>query len=69
MLKVFLDASPEDERARRRPRKPPDAVARRDRIDSTRTASPLEIAAGTPGSLDTTGRTVDEIVEEVISWL
>ena len=43
-------------------------MARRDRIDRTRTTSPLEIAEGAR-VLDTTGRSVDEIVEEVISWL
>jgi CMP/dCMP kinase len=66
-LKVFLTAS-EDERARRRAEEAPEALARRDRIDRTRTASPLEIAEGAR-VLDTTGRSVDEIVEEVVSWL
>jgi CMP/dCMP kinase len=66
-LKVYLTAS-EDERARRRAEEAPEAMARRDRIDRTRTASPLEIADGAR-VLDTTGRSVDEIVEEVVSWL
>ncbi|MGA8723524.1 MAG: (d)CMP kinase [Acidimicrobiales bacterium] len=66
-LKVFLTAS-EDERARRRAEEGSEAMARRDRIDRTRTTSPLEIAEGAR-VLDTTGRSVDEIVEEVISWL
>ena len=66
-LKVFLTAS-EDERARRRSEEAPDAMARRDRIDRTRRASPLEIADGAR-VLDTTGRSVDEIVEEVVAWL
>lgn len=66
-LKVFLTAS-DDERARRRAEEGSEAMARRDRIDRTRTTSPLEIAEGAR-VLDTTGRSVDEIVEEVISWL
>jgi cytidylate kinase len=66
-LKVFLTASA-DERARRRAEEAPEAMARRDRIDRTRTTSPLEIAEGAR-VVDTTGRSVDEIVEEVISWL
>ncbi len=66
-LKVFLTAS-EDERARRRADEAPEAMARRDRIDRSRTASPLEIAEGAQ-VVDTTDRLVDEIVEEVVAWL
>ncbi len=66
-LKVFLTAS-DDERARRRADEDPEAMAKRDRIDRTRSASPLEIAEGAH-VLDTTGRSVDEIVEEVVAWL
>jgi len=43
-------------------------VARRDRIDSTRHASPLREAPDAH-RLDTTGRTVEQVVEEVLSWL
>ena len=43
-------------------------VARRDRIDSTRAASPLA-RADDAHLLDTTGRTVQDVVEEVLSWL
>ncbi len=66
-LKVFLTASPE-ERARRRNDEDPAGVARRDRLDSTRKASPLREA---PGShmLDTTGHTIEQVVEEVLAWL
>ena len=66
-VKVYLDASPE-ERARRRHDETAAGVARRDRIDSTRAASPLKLA---PDShhLDTTGRSVQQVVEEVLSWL
>lgn len=67
VLKVYLTASPE-ERTRRRHDEPPEGVARRDRIDSTRDASPLREAADAH-RLDTTGRTVQDVVEEVLSWL
>ena len=66
-VKVYLTASPE-ERARRRDDEAPEGVARRDRIDSTREASPLREAADAH-RLDTTGRTVQDVVEEVLSWL
>ena len=66
-LKVYLTASPE-ERARRRNDEAPEGVARRDRIDSTRDASPLR-EADDAHRLDTTGRTVQDVVEEVMSWL
>jgi cytidylate kinase len=66
-LKVYLTASPE-ERARRRHDEAPEGVARRDRIDSTRDASPLRQAEDAH-HLDTTGRTVQDVVEEVLSWL
>ena len=66
-VKVYLTASPE-ERARRRDDEAPEGVARRDRIDSTRDASPLR-QAHDAHHLDTTGRTVQDVVEEVLSWL
>ena len=66
-LKVYLTASPE-ERARRRDDEAPEGVARRDRIDSTREASPLREAEDAH-RLDTTGRSVQDVVEEVLSWL
>jgi len=76
-VKIYLDASPE-ERARRRAADPahsggPTAVAdvatllrTRDEIDRTRTASPL-YAAKDAVIIDTTGKSVDEVVREVIS--
>jgi 3-phosphoshikimate 1-carboxyvinyltransferase len=67
VVKVYLTASPE-ERARRRNDEAPEGVARRDRIDSTRQASPLREAPDAH-RLDTTGRTVQDVVEEVLSWL
>jgi cytidylate kinase len=78
-VKIFLDASPE-ERARRRATDPAHAsgrgttaiqevataLAERDRIDSTRTASPLKIADDAV-KIDTTAMSVDEAVEEVMA--
>jgi cytidylate kinase len=66
-LKVYLTASPE-ERARRRHDEAPEGVARRDRLDSTREASPLR-EADDALLLDTTERSVQDVVEEVLSWL
>ena len=66
-VKVYLTASPE-ERARRRNDEAPEGVARRDRIDSTRDASPLREGEDAH-RLDTTGRSVQDVVEEVLSWL
>jgi CMP/dCMP kinase len=69
-LKVFLTATPE-ERARRRAaelRADPQTVlaeqAIRDERDRTRTASPLR-AADDAVQVDTTGRSVEEVVEEI----
>jgi cytidylate kinase len=66
-LKIYLTASVE-ERARRRPEEGADAVARRDRFDSTRQASPLGVAEGAR-VIDTTDRPVEDIVDEVMTWL
>jgi cytidylate kinase len=73
--KVFLTAS-EAERARRRQRddRAPDVgavaaeLARRDALDSTRATSPLR-PADDAVVIDTTGRTVDDVVDEVLSLL
>ena len=67
-LKVYLTASPEERARRRHHDEAPEGVARRDRIDSTRDASPLR-QADDAHHLDTTGRTVQDVVEEVLSWL
>lgn len=77
-LKVFLTAS-DDERARRRRDEDAAAtgtavevaavaadLARRDRLDSTRPSSPLTIAEGAL-VIDTTGRSVDEVVDEIVA--
>ena len=75
-VKIFLTASAE-ERARRRQldlaaqghtleqREVQDRLQRRDHIDSTREASPLEAAADAE-VLDTTGLSVDEVVDEIV---
>jgi CMP/dCMP kinase len=67
-LKVYLTASVEERSRRRGGDESPEGLARRDRIDSTRSVSPLTQAAGAH-VLDTTGRSIDDVVEEVLSWL
>ena len=76
-VKVFLTAS-DEERARRRQRdeeaaaRPTeveavrDALARRDALDSGRAASPLR-PADDALVIDTTGRTVDDVVAEIVA--
>lgn len=66
-LKVYLTASLE-ERARRRGEEGAHSVARRDQADSTREASPLR-QADDAIVLDTTGRTVEDVVREIIQCL
>jgi cytidylate kinase len=66
-VKIYLTAAA-DERARRRPEEGSDAISRRDRLDSTRQASPLGVADGAR-VIDTTNRPVEEIVEQVVTWL
>lgn len=66
-VKVYLTATLE-ERARRRGEEGVESVARRDEADTSRAASPLRQA---PDALvlDTTGRDVDDVVEEISAWL
>lgn len=71
VLKVFLTASAE-ERARRRVRETngdfdltATSMAERDRIDSTRSDSPLRPADGSV-TVDSTGRAVSEVVDEIV---
>jgi 3-phosphoshikimate 1-carboxyvinyltransferase len=66
-LKVFLTAAPE-ERARRRHEEAPDGIARRDDLDTNRVASPLA-RADDARLVDTTGRSVEDVIEEILSWL
>jgi cytidylate kinase len=75
-LKLYLVAS-EEERARRRRMQDEDgavatgleqtldSIRRRDAIDSTRSASPLVVAPDAV-VLDTTGRSVPDLVAEVV---
>jgi len=76
-VKVYLDASP-DERARRRAADPAHsagaapvsevvtALTARDELDRTRAASPLYAAADAV-VIDTTGKSITEVVEEVMN--
>jgi len=72
-LKVYLTAE-DSERAARRSKEVLDLhydqvaadIARRDHADSSRTASPLS-AAGDAVRIDTTGRSVDAVVSEVLA--
>jgi cytidylate kinase len=72
-LKVFLTAS-DEERARRRGVETGGAgwvagnIAHRDRLDSTRAASPM-VPADDALQVDTTGRTVDQIVDQLMGAL
>ena len=67
-VKIYLTASPEERARRRGHDESADGVATRDRLDSTRRASPLTRAPDAH-VLDTTGRSVEDVVEEVLSWL
>lgn len=74
-VKVFLTASDSERARRRRDADHPEGdrsveavqadLDRRDRLDSTRTTSPLTIAADAL-VIDTTGRSVADIVDEVV---
>ncbi|MGH9095769.1 MAG: (d)CMP kinase, partial [Acidimicrobiales bacterium] len=74
-VKVYLTAD-DSERASRRSKEMLDMrydqvaadIARRDHVDSTRNTSPLS-AAGDAVSLDTTGHTIDEVVDAVLALL
>jgi CMP/dCMP kinase len=66
-VKVYLTATLE-ERSRRRGDESEASVARRDVVDSTREASPLR-QADDALALDTTGRSVAEVVEEITQCL
>jgi len=66
-LKLYLTASPEV-RAARRSEEGAEALARRDRLDSTRAVSPLEVPPGAR-VVDTGALAVDAIVEQVVAWL
>ena len=75
VLKIYLTAS-EDVRARRRAKESTDLhydavaadIARRDHVDATRDASPMA-AADDALVIDTTDRSIDDVVEEVLGKL
>ncbi|HEV2428046.1 MAG TPA: (d)CMP kinase [Acidimicrobiales bacterium] len=66
-LKVYLTATAEV-RAARRGDESPESIARRDAIDSGRAASPLTVADDAL-VVDTTGREVEDVVEEIYECL
>ncbi|MGI9022681.1 MAG: (d)CMP kinase, partial [Acidimicrobiales bacterium] len=65
-LKVFLTASDEERARRRSSDEDPDALARRDLLDSTRKSSPLAVADGAV-VIDTSDRGVDDVVDEIVA--
>ncbi len=81
-VKVFLTASPEERAARRAAEAVSgdaggaaadvaavgEQIVARDLVDSNRTVSPLAVAEGAV-VIDSTGRSVDEVVEEVLKHL
>jgi cytidylate kinase len=76
-LKVFLTASPRERAERRFKELEADAnltldelekeIAERDRLDQEREIAPLRQAADAR-LLDSTGKTVDEVTEEIVQW-
>jgi CMP/dCMP kinase len=66
-LKIYLTAGA-GVRADRRPEEEAASLARRDRMDSTRRASPLGVAEGAR-IIDSSERPVEDIVDEVVTWL
>ncbi len=66
-LKVFLTADV-SERARRRGDESAESIERRDLLDSTRENSPLRRAEDAM-EIDTTQRSVESIVEQIVLWL
>ncbi len=76
-LKVFLTASPRERANRRYLEMGPDAeitleqleqeIIERDRLDQEREFAPL-LQAPDAHLLDSTGRTVDEVVEQIVQW-
>lgn len=79
-VKIYLTAAPET-RAQRRARERGQgdrvgdveaALSRRDRLDSTRAASPLpspQDVAADAKVIDSTGKSAREVFEEVLAWL
>ena len=67
-VKVFLTASAAERARRRESDETPDDLARRDLLDSTRAVSPLIVPKGAV-VIDTTGRPVDDVVDEILAFL
>lgn len=67
-VKVFLTASAAERARRRSLDETPDDLARRDLLDSTRAVSPLIVPQGAT-VVDTTGRPIDEVVDEIVGML
>ena len=73
-LKLYLTASPRERAMRRVAQSGGDvdeieaAIARRDHLDSTRADSPLTEAAGST-VVDTTGRTIHDVLDHIIELL
>jgi len=65
---VFLTASAAERARRRSMDETADDLGRRDLLDSTRAVSPLIVADGAI-VVDTTGRPVDDVVDEIVSLL
>lgn len=67
-VKVFLTASAAERARRRSMDETADDLARRDLLDSTRAVSPLIVPQGAV-VVDTTGRSVDDVVDEIVGML
>ena len=63
-VKVFLTASDEERARRRAGDEDVEALRRRDRLDASRSASPLTVADGAV-VIDSTDRGVDDVVDEI----
>ena len=66
--KFYIDASPEVRSRRRAAEGQRDEITARDRVDSSRRASPL-IVAEDAHVIDTSNLTIDEVVDEIIRQL
>jgi len=67
-VKVFLTASAAERARRRAMDETADDLARRDLLDSTRAVSPLVVPGGAV-VVDTTGRPIDDVVDEIVGLL
>ena len=64
-VKVFLTASDEERARRRAADEDVEALRRRDRLDASRSASPLTVADGAV-VIDSTDRSIEEVVDEIV---